>query len=290
VDDKRWSQVAVVGGAGAVGTLFRRKLMAHADYVVCLDRAPPTDGGEYVRIDVERIAETGCAVLAGAELVVWALPEAVTLASLPGVLPLVDKSALLVETLSVQTRVARLLTDSPCQAVGLNPMFAPSLDFAGRGVALIEIRGGPQVERLALLLKSWGSRIVRTAAREHDRAAALVQALTHATVLAFGATLQDCGAELPLLMDLAPPPCRVLLALLARITSSNPEVYWDVQHGNPFAPVAREALKTAAVRFSGLAVDETAFRLLLSRLQSFLGSQGDVLAEECAQMFAATGA
>ena len=54
-------------------------------------------------------------------------------------------------------------------------------------------------------------------ADQHDRLAAASQALTHATVLAFGLALAELQVDVADLGRIAPPPHTTLLSLLARI-------------------------------------------------------------------------
>ena len=56
------------------------------------------------------------------------------------------------------------------------------------------------------------------------------------------AALAELDIDIADLDRIAPPPHAALLSLLARITSGAPEVYWDVQAANPYAPAARHAL------------------------------------------------
>ena len=111
-------------------------------------------------------------------------------------------------------------------------MFAPALGFAGRPVAARRASRGPGAGSAGA---GWtlGGAGGELTADEHDRIAAATQALTHAAVLAFGLALDDLDVDVAELAAVAPPPHATLLALLARIAAGHPEVYWDVQAGQP---------------------------------------------------------
>ena len=72
---------------------------------------------------------------------------------------------------------------------------------------------------------------------------------------------------------IAPPPHTALLSLLARIASGAPEVYWDVQAANPYAPAARRALSRGVSQLEGVVSDgdPAAFGDLLDGLCGVLG-------------------
>ncbi|WP_037840737.1 prephenate dehydrogenase [Streptomyces sp. NRRL F-5126] len=285
----------VVGGSGAVGALFAERIRAAGARVSVVDPARPPAGRAgggfaWVRGDVTAIDDRLAAELGHADLVVLAVPEQVALAAVPGVGAALRPDALLVDTLSVKQRFADAVRrHAPgVQAVGLNPMFAPSLGFEGRPVAAVVVGDGPRVAGLLDLVSSWGARIVRVDDRAHDRLAGATQALTHAAVLAFGLALARLDDVHPRdLLRVAPPPHRALLALVARIACGTPEVYWDVQAANPEAPAARKALAESLARLTDTVEGgtEEAFEDLVGELRAHLGADLPRLGDTCAALF-----
>lgn len=257
----------VVGGNGAVGKLLCEMLARDDRSVVSVDLpgASPTHAGDppeqaaaaerqgsqsRIRTEVGNILDPSAKladILAGAELVVLAVPEHVALGT---PLSLFDGVPLLVETLSVKSGFASAVRASSRRdaVLGINPMFAPALGFDGRPVACVTHRPGTSAEDFVARITAWGGRIVDVDPDTHDRVAAATQALTHASVLAFGSALAALEVDAALVDAVAPPPARTMLALLARIAGGEPEVYWDVQAGNPYARAARVALVEAATR------------------------------------------
>ncbi|KDN83888.1 prephenate dehydrogenase/arogenate dehydrogenase family protein [Kitasatospora cheerisanensis] len=282
----------VVGGAGAVGRLFAERLLADGARVAVIDTVEPgaePAGTHYVRGDITDLGFRAAADLGHADLVVLAVPDAVALAAVPGLAGTLRPDALLVDTLSVKQPVtAAVRTHLPgVQAVGLNPMFAPSLGFEGRPVAAVVVNDGPRVGALLDLVAGWGARVVRLDEAEHDRLAGTSQALTHAAVLGFGAALVRLDADLGKIREIAPPPHNALLALLARITSGAPAVYWDVQAANPEAAAVRKELADGVRRVADLVEhgSEHEFAALLGELDAQLGEHAPHYRELCARMF-----
>jgi prephenate dehydrogenase len=223
-----------------------------------------------------------------ADAVLLAVPEPVALAAVVGVTAAMRPDALLVDTLSAKSRFAAAVQGLDIQAVGLNPMFAPSLGMAGRPVAAVTYRDGPAVAHLLELVDIWGGRVVQLTPAEHDRLTAGIQALSHAAVLAFGSALHALGLPIEKLTALATPPHATLLALLARIASGSPEVYWDVQAGNPHASAARAALADAVRRLADLidSGDPEAFAGQLARVRRLLGDRLESYRDRCEAVFA----
>jgi 7-keto-8-aminopelargonate synthetase-like enzyme len=141
---------------------------------------------------------------------------------------------------------------------------------AGRPVAGVEhtpeLRGEPAMTELLDRLTADGARLVRLTADEHDRLTAVAQSLTHVSVLAFGDAASRLGVDIGALLAVAPPPLAMLLSLANRIGTAVPEVYWDIQTGNPHAAVARDQLAASLARLSRLISDgdEAGFTELLT--------------------------
>ena len=275
----------VVGGAGAVGSMFVRLLTGSGAEVVVADRA----GGE-VREDARAPGPALAAQLPDADLVVLALPEREALAALDRLAPLLRPGTLVVDTLSVKHRIAPALDATPgIEAVSLNPMFAPALGISGNSVATVTVHEGEAAAELLRLLAEWGAHLVHVDAARHDQLTSAAQALTHACVLSFGLGLRALDLDARELAAVAPPPHTTLLALLARISCGEPEVYWDVQAAHPQAADARTALAGGLRQLASLidSGDEDGFGAALEGVRAFLGDQLAPHAETCARLFAA---
>lgn len=116
--------VIVVGGAGAVGSMFVDLLRDDGRSVTVLDRTRGSD----------LIGDVSCPdgpildALAQAELIVLAVAEQTALAALPTLTRAARADTLIVDTLSVKSRIAVAVeeSDRTGEFLGLNPMFRPS--------------------------------------------------------------------------------------------------------------------------------------------------------------------
>ena len=303
----------VVGGAGAVGRMVVELLLGAGASVCVVDPAPPVDpapavdaapavgpaaaaggtrpGYRHLRSDITAIDGALAAELGRAEIVVLAVPEPVALAAVPSVAAAMGPGALLVDTLSVKGPIAAAVgrAGGRLEALSLNPMFAPSLGIAGRAVAAVVVHDGPRTQGLLDLVRQRGGRVVELSADEHDELAAATQALTHATVLAFGLALAELEVDVDDLTAVAPPPHATLLALLARITSGAPETYWDVQAANRHADRARAALAGGLRRLAEIVDggDVEEFAAALDRLRGALGGEAARYRDLCEHLFRA---
>ena len=294
VEAVRPETAVIIGGSGAIGTMFTGMMLTSGLQVVSVDMASPAsgvglEGVRYVEGDITSPDERVRSELASADMVMLALPEEVIRSSLPIVAGAMRSGSLLVETSSVKSRVTadmRSVSDR-VEAVGLNPMFSPSAGAEGRPVAVITSGDGPLSRGMVELLSEWGMVPVQVDADYHDRITAATQVATHAAILTLGLTLIDLDVDVDDLAELATPPHMALLSMLARIVSAAPEVYWDIQAANPRAPLARELFVKNIAELSALMAkhDEAGFNASLDRMRSFLGSRTSELDEVCIRLY-----
>jgi 4-amino-4-deoxyprephenate dehydrogenase len=274
-------RVVVAGGSGAVGSLFAESLQESGNDVVIVDRDTPGPAHRVTRFVRGDISDPGAEVadvVRTADAVLLSVPESVALVAVGRLVGALRPGALIADTLSVKSTVvpalhAAVMVAGEAEALSLNPMFAPSLGFAGHPVASVVVRDGQRGRALCDLIEQWGARVVTVTADQHDRVAAAAQALTHAAVIAFGAALTELDVDIADLDRMGPPPHTALLSLLARIASGTPEVYWDVQAANPYAPAARRALSRGVSQLTGVVEDGNCedFGNLLDRLCGVFG-------------------
>jgi prephenate dehydrogenase len=155
---------------------------------------------------------------------------------------------------------------------------------------VVVISDGDRVEPLMRVLGVGGGRLVQLELADHDRICAALQVLTHATVLAFGLALTRLDVDAAEINALAPPPHATLLAVLARILSGKPAVYWEIQAESEHGERAREALGQALNELAALVGDGDAggFGRRLEELSAWFGEDLEPRREMCARMFGLT--
>jgi 4-amino-4-deoxyprephenate dehydrogenase len=237
-------------------------------------------------------------LFAGSRWCILCLPEGACLEFVPSLLEMVSPGALIVDTLSIKTPLQRvydghagLIASKDLEILGINPLFSPELGFAGRTTLAVQRSARESGAAFLRLLSEWGTRVVRVDEAEHDERMALVQGLTHATIIAFGLTLQRMGYQWSEFLDMMTPPHAVLVSLLARALTLNPEVYWDIQHGNPHAARVRQELmqSLAALDRVVTGADLTGFSTALETIAACLQPGLPDLAAWCGEQFSALG-
>ncbi len=267
----------LLGGLGQVGDLIAGALTETGTEVVLVDVLPRPESitpEHYLQADITQPDDALLRTIAGADCVVMCLPERAAFASAPAILDAMSRGALWIDTLSVKQNICRLLRryEEKLELVSINPMFAPSLGFAGHSVAFVEISGGPKSEEFARTLRALGATVGTITAETHDRLTAAIQVATHAAILSFGAALLELDYDIEKGRAIATPPHLMLLSLLNRVSNANPEVYWDIQHHHPHAVAVRESLSRAVRALDSASREDSPreFEKLFDRLRSFL--------------------
>ncbi|WP_144175434.1 chorismate mutase [Pseudomonas sp. Kh13] len=281
----------VVGAAGSIGRMLCEQLSASGLQVLGVDLATmqAPQGYEAMQGDICAPSPLLCQRLASAHLLVLALSEKVLLQALPVCLPHLALDCLLVETLSIKNTFATLIRDVslPQAVAGLNPMFSGDLSPEGRPVVVVPYQPDAALDDFCERLESRGMRLFMLTAQEHDQAMALLQTVGHSMVLAFGHTLAASGVPLAQLIELGPPPFKVMLCLLARMMTNHPDVYWEIQAGNPASATAREHAFTQLRRLDVHARNDAHVEFLaaMASLRNHLEPAQPQLAAGCRHLF-----
>ena len=247
---------AVVLGGGVAGRIARQLLVRCGFDCATVDLDPQTSPDLVAdAADVGRLAP----LLSSADVVVFATPLSVTLRALVTVAATLPNRTIVVDFLSSKSAVAQKIYAAGLehQMMGLNPLFGSGLQPVRPALLHVSYRGGPRVRSLVVALQESGVELIDCPdAEAHDNVCARWQALTHATAMAFGLASVSLGEDFDRSGQTAPPPHRLLRAVLARmLRAADPVTYEEIQFGAPSAARAREALSIAATELAEGGVD-----------------------------------
>ncbi len=291
--------VLVVGAGGGVGGLFVRSLAGEqgirlsAVDVNVGPEVPDLVVDDCIVDDIVNPSEELLRLLRATDVVVLAVPEPVAEAAAEVILRTVRPDVLVVDTLSVKGAWLELVggvrdeVGGGPELLSIDPLFAPSLGFEGRPVAVVGRRPGPRSDWFCSLLRSWGAELVDLEPGEFDKATASLQVATHAAILAFGLALDELNHDVERLAPLFTPPHRTMLSLLARICAGDSHVYHGLQHSHPGAREARAALASGLQKLEDVAAqpDSEAFASVTAGLTKMLSALQPQLEEDCAAIF-----
>ena len=292
------NKVLLIGVQGGFGRLMAGLLADHGLSVTGVGRrardAQLAMLDEYHQADALLIDDAYRAMIAAADCIVVCLPDEPTQMVVPLIAAEMSPGAVLCDVLSVKAHVANIMQQqrSDVELLSLHPMFAPSVGFAGQNVVVVPIqkgpiRMGPRSDEVRGWLEDWQSNVTEMTAAEHDRIAALTQTATHAAVLAFGLVLLKSGYNLNEADATSTPAHRTMLAQLARIAGSDPEVYWKILHDNPNSADVLDSAAAAVDELRALAAEGSEQQLgeLLASIREMLGEDHAMLFDRSNRLF-----
>jgi chorismate mutase/prephenate dehydrogenase len=242
------ARLLLIGGDGQMGRLLARHLRARGHEVDVLEPGDPRDVA---------------AVVAGADVAMLCVPMAAAASVAAAVAPHVRPDALLCDINSLKVEVcAAMARGCRGEVLGTHPLFGPSVGSLWRQtIALCAVRVGPRAAWLTAELAQMGLELIHTTPDDHDRAMALIQALTHLHTLALGDALRRLGASPSLDDPLASPAWRLALCVLGRLLGQDPDLYAGIALDNPHAADAARALGASAAALAEIvaAGDQGAF-------------------------------
>lgn len=216
-------------GLGQFGRLAAGVLKDHFE-VVATDAAPDAEA----RAKALGVAFGSLAEVAGADVVVVAVPVAAMRDVFAAIAPHLKPGALVVDVGSVKVLPAqwmRELLPAHVDIVATHPLFGPQSvardGLPGLRFVVCPVRG-ERFEKVAAFGRSLGLAVTVTTPEEHDQEMAYVQALTHL----IGRSLVNLGIPNE---DLATPSYQHLLELCGLIGADTFELFTAIQTQDPYA-------------------------------------------------------
>jgi chorismate mutase/prephenate dehydrogenase len=224
----------VVGGAGRMGRWMRRFLADQGFTTHTIDPAvEPEDDASAWR------------ELPSADLVVCSTPPAVT-AGLYWDWSGKPPAGVVVDIASIKTPLMepiRALQEAGGRVASIHPMFGPStLLLRDADVVICDTGDSQATSTVERLFEPTTARLVRLPLADHDRIMADLLSLAHATAIAFALALPE--SEHPVRST----TFHALESLAALVVRESPEVYYEIQAGNPYSLEALERLRLALDR------------------------------------------
>ncbi|MFT4938236.1 MAG: chorismate mutase/prephenate dehydrogenase [Paraglaciecola sp.] len=212
-------KVVVIGGAGALGSMF----------VDMFSRS-----GYSVTILEQNDWQNSAQIFADAGLVMVAVPIKIT-EKIIARLDHLPKDCILVDITSIKQKpLEAMLAVHPGPVVGLHPMFGPDVPSLVKQVVVV-CHGREQQKYQWLLqqIKLWGAGLQEIEAHEHDESMAFIQVMRHFCSFIFGAHLAGENPSLNQLIALSSPIYRLELVMVGRLFAQDPGLYADIIFNNP---------------------------------------------------------
>ncbi len=227
-------------GFGAFGQLMAQHLHPHFPLFAYDPAVPPSS-----QATIPGVAITSLAEAAHCPIVMLAVPVSGLADTVQAIAPYLRQRALVLDVGSVKTIPAAILQQGlppHVDIIATHPLFGPQSarnGIQGLKIAICPVRGGRASRLAAFLRKELGLTVIMTTPEEHDRAAAMVQGLTHLIA--------------KVLVQMEPLPTRMttrsfdlLMQAVGMVRDDAPEVFQAIERSNPFSHSVRRRFFTLA--------------------------------------------
>lgn len=265
-------KIAVIGGHGAMGSLF-----------VDLFREL---GNEVIVSDLEtKITPTEAARESDAVLV--SVPIRSTLEVIRSVGPACRRDALLLDVTSTKMDPLRVMCEaSDCNVIGTHPMFGPGVNTLQEQRIVVvpgRIHEGSDWEHwLRTCIRARGLTIIDATAEEHDRSMSIVQVLTHFSTEVLGLAMARLAVPVEETLKFASPVYLIELLMTARHFFQSGELYGSIHMANPNRKAIVDAFNESINSWRQAVADEdqAEFSALFDECNAFFGTFGERAMEQ----------
>ena len=213
------TKIGIVGGKGKMGSWFKDFFKNQGFKVFVSDKDTELTNQELVK---------------KADVVLFSVPIDKTEEIIESLVDFSRKDQLWLDVTSIKTPAVKAMLDSKAEVVGMHPMFAPSVEsIKKQTIILCEARVGKWKDWISnLILKNQG-RIKKTTPDEHDKMMAVIQGLTHFSLISLGYAFKELGVDIKESLEYTSPIYKIRLDMVGRLLNQDPNLYANIEILNP---------------------------------------------------------
>lgn len=246
-------KVAVIG-VGAMGCWLARFARDSLGDVVVADINRRKAARVAVNLGVK--SKPPLEAAAEADLILVAVPISKTAEVVKSLAGVTKRDALIADISSVKEDIVATMKEigGETELASIHPLFGPgATTVEGKDFLVVPVRTGKIYRRLKRDLGRLGAKVTEIGEEEHDKLMAIVQCLTHFTLVSYLKTLQSLK-DFEKLREVRTPMYASLMNLAKSVLAGNPQVFGELQVYNRYARIIRskilESCRTLDMTFS----------------------------------------
>ena len=261
------TDVLVIGGSGKMGHWFVRFLTERGHQVKVFDLAMCKAANKVSDLEAT-VKESG--------MIILATPISATKDVLDRVVSLKPKGTIF-DISSIKAPViptARKAAEEGLEICSLHPMFGPDADsIYNRNILVCDCGSLEATKKVTELLDGAGAKIITIPVEEHDELMSYVLGLSHAVNIAFFHTLAKAGIDIDRLDRASSTTFRSQASTSKRVANESPDLYYEIQHLNPYSERCLELLHEAVtdIEASAMDADKKRFVEIMKEGKEFFG-------------------
>ncbi len=268
-------KIAIVGGAGKMGTWISRFLLSEKLDVVLIDNNK--DGLAAACTELKVPGTTDFKAVKDTDLVIISVPIASFEPIAEALNPFIRKGQIISDVTSVKAMPVEVMHKNfaGCLVLGAHPVFGPGAKgIEGHNIVLTPTRDDEKAlaEKAQTFLEERGAKVELMTPEEHDHRMAVVLGLAHYIAIVSGDALLNIDnlADMEIASGIT---FRVLMTLIASVLGEDPALYAAIQTNLPDLPAFESDFINKASQWAELVKqkDSAGFTRRMSDLRSKLG-------------------
>ena len=228
--------IGIIGGDGQMGKYFASFFRNNGFEVIISDLNTKLTNKELAK---------------KADVVIVSVPIDRTEEAISEAAPHVKETGLLMDITSFKSGPMEAMRNTKASYLGCHPLFGPSADIEGQLVIMCPGRGDKWFNRMKALFIKNGVTVKILTPEKHDELMAYIQALTHFSDIAFVDTLRKSKIPIDTFLGHESPVYRLEMDMMGRILNQDPNLYANIQIGNPLSAKVTESFIQSCQELAG---------------------------------------
>ncbi|ADG12867.1 Prephenate dehydrogenase [Methanocaldococcus infernus ME] len=232
-------KISIIGGTDGLGKWLAKFLKSRGFEVIVTGR-DIKKGKEVEKELGVRFLNNNVEAAKLGDIVIISVPINVTERVIKEVAPHVREGSLLMDVTSIKEIPSKAMEKYAKEGVTVipsHPMFGPTAPSLERQVVILtpseKHKKSEWFNKVYNFLKKEGARVYILKPEVHDKIMAVVQGLTHYSIISLASTLKELNVDIKESRKFASPVYELILSLIGRIIGQNPYLYADIQMFNP---------------------------------------------------------
>lgn len=187
-----------------------------------------------------------------ADIVLVAVPISKTVEVVKALADVVKPKSLIADVSSVKEEIVHAMGEigKKMELASFHPLFGPgATTIKGKDMVVVPVRKGSIYNKTKKILVKVGVKVTEMGAEEHDKIMAIIQCMTHYTVISYLIALHSLK-DFEQLRGIKTPMFAALTNLATAVLSGNPEVFGELQVHNRYSRLVRHRVMESCKRLN----------------------------------------
>ena len=242
-------KIGIIGGSDGLGKTLIYYFRDDFDVTITArDHKKGRNVAEELNV---KYIESNTQLAAMSDMLVISVPISNTTSVIKEVAPFMKKNSLMVDVTSIKQEPLKAMKKylpPNVEYIPTHPIFGPrTMELDNQVIVLTAPQKGKWYKKVYDYLKSRNMRVIETTAEHHDYMMSIVQVLTHFSFISTASAMEKLKVDITETEDYESPIYNLMIDMIARISSQNPYLTYNIQTMNENGPKIRNTYAEAAI-------------------------------------------